>query len=155
MTTTQTAPRAPGTALLVRTAALALAVGLVVAVIGAVLDGGAAFAGALVGSALVTVVFAFGTISVNLVAHLVPTASLLVALLTYTLQLVLLAAALIALARSGAIDSTLSRGWLAGGLFASSAVWIVGQIVLATRARVPLYDLPPSDTGPGAEASTE
>ena len=50
-----------------------------------------------------------------------PPRALLVALLTYTLQVVLLGAGLRGLRRSGLLDDTLDRRWLGGAVIAATA----------------------------------
>jgi hypothetical protein len=62
--------------------------------------------------------------------------------LTYGLQLTVLTGALVSFDRSGALGDQLAPGWLAAGVVAVTAAWIVGQIVLGARDRVLLYDLP-------------
>ena len=69
----------------------ALVAVLVLGLLAAVLDGRPAVVGALVGGGVTLAVFALGTGTVSLVARLVPAASLLVALMTYVLQLLVLA----------------------------------------------------------------
>ena len=133
---------APGgaTVLLVATAA-AVAVGAVLAVVGGVAAGAPAAAGAVVGTLLVVAVLAAGSLAVGLVARVSPVASLPVALLTYALQVVAAAAAVVALERSGTLGTALRGGWLAAGVVAGTVVWSVAQVVLFARARVPVYDL--------------
>ena len=82
-------------------------------------------------------VFGFGTFTVNAVAELMPTASLLVALLTYTLQVVAMGLAFVALSGSGALDETIDGAWLGGTVIAGTMVWLVVQIVLATTTPDP------------------
>jgi ATP synthase protein I len=153
----RTAPRIRGTAVLVRTAGATLLLGLLAILLGALVSGSAAAYGALVGTVLVVGIFGFGTFTVNAVAALMPTASLLVAVMTYTLQVVVMALAFIALAGSGALDETIDRAWLGGTVIAGTMVWLVVQIVLATHSRIPVYDisLPEVDqtptSGEGAE----
>lgn len=119
-----------------------LAAGLVAVVIAAWLHGGAAALGAGIGTALVCVFFASGVLVLNAVGSVLPTASLLVALLTYTLKVVLLAVVFVALSRSGALDGAVDSGWLAGTVIACTLTWLVGQIFFHVRVRQPLYDLP-------------
>lgn len=135
------APRIRGTAVLVRTAGATLLLGLLAILLGALVSGSAAAYGALVGTVLVVGIFGFGTFTVNAVAALMPTASLLVAVMTYTLQVVVMALAFIALAGSGALDETIDRAWLGGTVIAGTMVWLVVQIVLATHSRIPVYDI--------------
>ena len=71
-----------------------------------------------------------------------PTAALLVALLTYTLQVVLMGLLFAVLAESGALDSALDAEWLGGTVIVGTLLWLTIQIVLTTRLRIPVYDLP-------------
>jgi hypothetical protein len=131
----------------VRTAGLAtlLAGGLVI-VLAALVAGAPGAAGAAIGAAAVVVFFCFGALTVNAVSTVAPGASLLVALLTYTLQVVLLFVVFAALAASPAVGASVDQHWVAGAVILGTLVWVVGQIVAATRSRLPVYDLP--DAGP-------
>ncbi len=143
MTTELKQPRRdPGLGVLLTAALGAVPVGMLVAAGGALLDGRAAAAGAAVGAGLVLTVLAAGSFIVHVVARSMPSASLLVALLTYGLQLAVLTAVLVSFNRSGALGEDLHAGWLATGLIAVTLTWVVGQIVAGARARVPLFDLP-------------
>lgn len=127
----------------VRSAAfVTLGLGLVGALLGAVLSGAPAAVGAALGAGVVLVFFGTGAVVVNAVATVSPAASLLVALLTYTLEVALVALTLTALERSGLVGDTVDRAWLGGAVIAATLVWLVAHIVSATRARMPLYDLP-------------
>lgn len=146
MTTESQHPRrgamAPGGArVLLGSAAAAAAAGLGLALLGAVVDGTDAGLGALLGAALVVSVLGLGAATVGLVAGLAPSASLLVALLTYALQVLVIGLALLVLDRSGLLGGALARGWLAGGVVAGTLVWSLAQVLLAARVRVPVYDL--------------
>ncbi len=159
MPTTPTAAlrRAPtsGSRVLLGAAAVAAAAAGLLAVLGALLSGSAAAYGALVGGLIAVVVLAFGAFSVNMVAGLLPAASLMVALLTYALQILGVTVVLLALDRSAAVGDTLARGWLAGAVIGGTLVWMVAQVVGATRARIPVYDLPePRATVHAAAAAT-
>ncbi|MET1060421.1 MAG: hypothetical protein ABWX84_12535 [Nocardioides sp.] len=130
----------------------ALVTGLVTTLVGALVDGAPAAYGALAGTLLVVGVFFLGAGLVHVVAGLLPAASLLVALLTYTLQVLVLALAFAALSRSGLLDDALDRRWLAGAVIAGTVAWMVAQIVLTARLRLPVYDLPDAtDAGAPAE----
>ncbi|WP_296601326.1 hypothetical protein [Nocardioides sp.] len=149
-TETNQVTRNPGSRVLLGATAGSLAAGLALAVVGALVAGSSASFGALVGTALVVLVFAGGSFAVNEVARILPAASLLIALLTYTLQVVVMAVFFAALSRSGALDDTLDRAWLAGAVIAGTAGWITLQVVLATRVRIPVYELRPA--GPASTA---
>jgi ATP synthase protein I len=128
--------------------------GVVVAVLATILDGSAGLLGALAGAGVTLLVLATGFAVVDLVAGLLPAASLVVAMLTYTLQIVLLAALLALLRGADDIEQTLTPGWFAGGVIAVALTWTVFLVVHAMRARVPLYDLPaqPPATAPASAA---
>jgi ATP synthase protein I len=148
----RTAPTGGGSALL-GAALVALVAGLLLALLGAIVGGSPAAYGALVGTLVVVAVFALGAGVVHVAAGLVPAASLLVALLTYTLQVLLLAVVFLAIERSGLADDALDRRWLSGAVIVGTLAWIVTQIVLATRLRLPAYDLGDRDVHDRPEAS--
>lgn len=146
-----TRSRGGGASVIVGAAVGSLGLGLAGAAAGAVLDGSQAAAGALVGSVLAVGVMAFGASTVHVVAGLLPAASLAVALLTYALQLLLVLVVLAALDGSALMGDTLSREWLAGALICTVLAWVVVQVVLAMRARIPLYGRPSASARPGGE----
>lgn len=161
--TTDTARTTSRTARPYGVAALGLAVlagavsGAVVAVVAAALDGSAGLLGALCGAGVTLLVLATGFATVDLVAGLMPAASLMVALLTYTLQVVLLAALLVVLRGADDIEQTLTPAWFAAGVITVALAWTVCLVVHAMRARVPLYDLPadvPGDAPAGRAVTT-
>lgn len=135
--------RASGVTLLLRSGAVTLVLGAALAGLGAALVGRPAALGALVGTGLVVAVCAGGSLLVNAVAGLLPSASLLFALLTYTLQVVLLLVAFLALERSGLVGGALDRRWLGGAAIVATLQWLVAQVVLTFRTRIPAYDLGP------------
>ncbi len=144
----QDTPRGASPLLGAATAGLVLVVLLVL--LAGLVDGGAGALGAAAGGGLALAVFATGTVVVQTVAQVMPTASLLVALMTYTLQVVLMGAVAVALSRSGLVGDELSRGWFAGAVIGVTVAWMVVQVWLVGRQRIPVYDL---STGgqPGGE----
>ncbi|MCM0619189.1 hypothetical protein [Nocardioides bruguierae] len=146
------AARGPSRALLrplVLAPAVALAVVGVAALLAAVTSGGAAALGAVAGGVVGVVVLALGAGAVALVARVLPAASLLVALLTYGLQLVLLVVALGSLTAGDVLGSEEVRPWLSGTLVAVVLAWTPAHLVAAVKQRVPVYDAPvnsPNDT---------
>lgn len=147
--------RDSGLRMLVRVAVVSAFVGLVVTVLAALLSGSEAAGGALVGTALVVGIFSFGAFSVHMVSEVMPSASLLVALVTYTLQVVLMLLAFVALNTSGALDDGLDPLWLGCTVIVGTFCWLVVQVILTMRRRIPVYDLPdgrsPAPTGTGDE----
>lgn len=136
------ADRDSGASVLVGAGGAALVLGLVAALVGAFVSGSEAALGALIGTLLVVGVLGFGSFVVNVVAGLMPAAALMVAVLTYTLQVVLMGLVFAILSESGLLDSDVDRGWLAGAVIGGTAIWLVSQVVLMTRRRIPVYDLP-------------
>jgi ATP synthase protein I len=142
--------RDAGTRVLLGAAVAAAAATAAVSLAGLLIGGSAAAYGALVGALLVLLVFGLGAFAVNLVATVMPAASLLVALLTYTLQVVFMGLVFWALTRSGALGRDLDQRWLAGAIIAGTVAWVAVQIGQATRARIPAYDLGSSASTGGA-----
>lgn len=145
-------PRAGGTTVLVRGVLVTLGLGLVGTLVGFLSDGSPAALGTLTGTLVVVAVCGTGSLLVNAVAGLLPAASLMVALLTYTLQLLVVLVVFVGLERSGLLGSGLHRGWLGGAAIGATLAWLVTQVLFTVRSRIPVYDLPASDT-PGSPAT--
>lgn len=137
--------RRPVPGVLASTALVVLAVALLGALAAALTAGSAAAYGVLVGAAVVLVAFGLGATVVDQVAGLMPAASLLVALLTYVLQLVVLWVVFTELDASPLLEGTLDRTWLGATVIVGSLVWIGGQLWRATTVRILAYDLPPGE----------
>lgn len=110
-------------------------------VVAALVDGRPGVVGVSAGGVLTLVVFGLGLAAVGFVARLLPGASLLVALMTYALQLLVLAVVVGAIDGAGIGADTFSRGWFAAAVILVTLAWLVGQLVGATRQRIPVYDL--------------
>jgi ATP synthase protein I len=108
----------------------------------ALVSGATAALSVAAGVGLVVCVIGFGVFTLNTVASIMPSATVLVALVTYALQLVVMAAVLLTLVRNGVLEDTLDRRWLGGGVAVAALAWMVAQIIAAMRARIPVYDLP-------------
>jgi len=135
--------RESGVTLLLWSGAVTLAVGGLIALVGWLVQGAAAGLGAVVGTGLVVTVCVGGALLVNAVAGALPSASLMVALMTYTLQVMLLVVAFVALERSGLLEASLDRMWVGATAIAATLEWLVAQVVLTFRTRIPTYDLRP------------
>jgi ATP synthase protein I len=118
-------------------------VGVVLVVAAAVVHGGVAAAAAAVGAGLVILVVSFGTLSLHVVASAMPTASLLVALVTYVTQLAIVLLVFLAITRGEAFAGDQARGWLAAAMVLATLVWTAAHLVLTARERAPYFDLPP------------
>ena len=97
----------------------------------ALLGGRPQLLGALVGAALVAGFFLFGGLSVGLVVAFAPRASLLVALLTYTLQVAVLAGVFAALSRSA--SETVDLSWVSGTVITGTIAWVAALVATALR----------------------
>jgi len=128
---------------------MTLTVGFAVILLAGLISGSNAALGAGIGVMMVAIFFGFGAVVLGVVARLAPAASLLVALLTYTLKVVLMGLVFLALSRSGALDGTVDARWLGGTVIVCTLVWLACQIFFSMRTREPLYDLP----APAEEAS--
>lgn len=135
------------TGVLSRTMLAAVVLLVLTTVLGLVLDGSAGGLGALVGGGIVLAVFSFGTFMTNAVAEILPRLSLLVAMLTYVLQLLVVLVAMLALDRSSAVGDTLSRGWIAIGVVVLALGWTWLQLGLTLRLRQPLFHVPEAGAG--------
>lgn len=150
--TTKSGPRPGAVGPVVRLASVAtLLVGAVAALVGGLAAGVPAVLGAAIGTAMVCVFFATGAFVLDVVATLAPAASLLVALLTYTLKVVLIGLVFVALNRSGLLGGTVDARWLGGTVIAGTLAWLVVQVVVSARVRIPVYELGVSNGS--AEAS--
>ena len=89
--------------------------------------------GAVLGAGLVTGFYAFGAVTVALVAAYAPRASLLVALLTYVLQVGALALVLARVQAAAATGSTLDVTWTGGAVVVATVAWLVLLVVRALR----------------------
>jgi len=133
-------------------AAVTLLVALALGIVAGSTGGSGAALGVLVGAALVCGFFASGSLVLNVVARLAPAMSLLVALLTYVLQVAVLALVLLGLHRSGALDGGVDARWLGATVVVGTLAWTALQIAVHVRTREPLYDLPAASDRPEASA---
>ncbi len=138
---------------------LAVSAGSVVAAVAVVTTAGGLASGepgaygALVGGGIALAFFVFGSAVVIGATRVAPQAALMMAVLTYTLQVAAVALAFAALSNSGVMEETLAPGWLAGGVIAATVAWTAGQLVATARARVPVYDIELPGERPIAPAS--
>jgi ATP synthase protein I len=120
--------RLPG----IRQALLATSlVGVLLVLVAGLTAGRAGVLGAVFGVTLVCSFFLFGAFNTGLAATYAPRASLLVALLTYTVQVVALALVLAGVSRSGLAEETIDVRWLSGTVIVGTLVW-TGALVACT-----------------------
>ena len=142
MTTESKQDARPGASVLLGAAAAAIVAGIVMTFVAWLVSDATAVRSVVLSTLLVVVVIGFGVFVLNTVASVMPGATVLVALVTYALQLVVMAAVVLQLVRSEMMADTLDRRWFGGGVAVATLAWMVAQIVAATRARIPVYDLP-------------
>lgn len=141
-TPVRSASGAPVLRVLPKVVASAVAATAVVVVAGLVVTGADAALAAAAGGLLVVGVFAFGVLTLAWVVRLLPSASLLVALVTYATQLALVLLVVTALGDTEPFAAPAVRAWLAGALVAATVTWVVAHLWFASRQRIPVYDLP-------------
>jgi ATP synthase protein I len=105
-----------------------------------------------IGIAMVCGFFATGAVVLDTVASLAPATSLLVALLTYTLQVVLVGLVFVALNRSGLLEDAVDARWLGATVIAGTFGWLAAQVVASMRTRIPVYELGVSKGSSGASS---
>ena len=115
-----------------------VAAGVLVVVAGAAVAGSAGAAGAAVGAAVTLAVFAFGAVSVDLATRIQPRSGLLVALVTYALQVVVLVLFFARLRQSTLLEDTLDPRWLAASVVVVTLTWTALQIVTWHRGGTPV-----------------
>lgn len=130
------------TSVVTRAALAAVATGAALVVLAAIVSGAPAAAGAAVGGVIAVGIFAFGAFAVDAVSRLMPAASLLFAMVTYTFQVVLMALVFVGINRSGLLDDELDRNWLGAAIIVGAFVWLAVQVRLATTARIPAFETP-------------
>ncbi|WGY00108.1 hypothetical protein QI633_16360 [Nocardioides sp. QY071] len=126
--------------MVLRAALVAAAAAVLLVAVAALVAGSSAALGAAVGGVIAVGVFAFGSFAVELVSRLMPTASLLFAMLTYTFQVVAMALVFVALNESGLLDDELDSTWVGIAIILGALVWMTVQIVVATTARIPAFE---------------
>lgn len=150
MTTESKQDTRPGVTVLLGAAIAGAAVVVLLAVVAAITGGVDAAVAAGIGGGMALGIFFFGTAALHVVAGVMPTMSLLFALLTYTLQVALMTLLMVGINQSGAFTTSVTRGWLAAGVILTTITWMGAQIWRATHLRLPAYDLPQGDPQAGA-----
>ncbi len=113
-----------------------------VAVAGALAGGATEAVSAVLGGGIVLVFFSFGALVVGSASQLAPHLALLVAMVTYTFQVVLVALVFAALTEADAFTSDLTAGWLAGALIVGTFAWMAGLLTATLRAPIPVWEGP-------------
>lgn len=148
MTTESQQDTPPGVPPLLGSAAAGVVTIGLLALLGWLLADAAGLLGGVVGGTLALVVLFVSTTVVNAVAGIMPGASLLIALLTFFLQVLVLAFVAVALREAAFDRERFSDGWFAAGVVTVTLAWITTHVWLYTRLRIPAYDLSRSDGAP-------
>lgn len=131
-------------------ATLSAVVALVVlTVLAAVVGNGPAVAGALIGGVAVLVTSLFAVLSLTMVVWVHSRLALLVAMMTYLLQVMLLALLFVSYQKHEELQDEIARSWLGAGIATAAVAWTVGYLVAAYRDR---NDVPSSWDGPAEQA---
>lgn len=118
-----------------------VAVSAVCVALGAWVAGQTGFWGSLLGAGLVLVFFSMSLVALGATTHLDPTLTLLIALALYTVKIIALAVAFVALNGAGLLGDPFDRTALGVTVIVSTLVWTVLEIVASVKHREPLYDL--------------
>lgn len=105
----------------------------------------------VIAGVLVAVFFGVGLLLMSTALKFPPKSALVLALLTYVLQLALITLAFLILDRSGALGEDVDAAWLTLAAAVLSLLVIVGLMRWASKVRVPIYDL---DDAPSAGRAT-
>jgi ATP synthase protein I len=143
-----------GAGTLLGAASWALPAGVAAAIVGLAVDGVEALYAGLTAAVATVLVLALGALVVDVVARIMPAASLLLALLTYVCQLLFLTIAL-SIVAGNAGDETVTR-WAAAALIVVTLAWTAAHVILATRRRIAVYDVAlPSERTSASDALSE
>jgi len=140
--TTNTAPAERTPRVLLAAVLWVLGSTAVITIAGALAEGRTEALSALLGGGIVLVFFGFGAVVVGSASQLAPHLALLVAMMTYTFQVALVALVFAGLTKADAFDSDLSAGWLAGALIAGTFAWMAGQLIATLRTPIAPWEGP-------------
>ena len=104
--------------------------------------------GALVGTAVVAGFFVFGMLNTAIAAAFAPRAALVVALLTYTMQVGALGLLLVALSRSDSTADALDVRWLGGTVIAGALGWTLALVLDTLRTPIDTTPIPAATSTP-------
>ena len=142
MTTARTATTASPLMLLVRAALVpSVCGGTVCGLVFLATDGSAGAAGSVMGAVLVIAFFCLGRLVLEAMRVTDAWVYLVIALLTYGLQVVALLALFAAFQRNPSWETSVSPTALGVTVIVCTVVWTTGLVIASRRERTPLYDL--------------
>ncbi|GAB3266614.1 hypothetical protein GCM10027425_33140 [Alteromonas gracilis] len=154
MTTASTALAVSG-AVVLRAGAVTLVAGLAVAGATAVIAGSPQAWGVAVAAGLVTFFFSAGATMVGAALRMAPGAAMLMALMTYALQMILIFMVFLALNEGGLLGSLIDPVWLTFAIAGLTVVWTALVMRAFRRARITAYDDAPPSHGTRASQGSE
>ncbi len=117
-----------------------LAAGLLAVGTAAALAGGAGALGAVVGTACVLTFFGFGHVALTSIRMVSPWLSLVIALMTYALQVLALLAVYALFQSSPGWREAVSSTAVGLTVLACTGVWLAGLLHAARRTRTPIFE---------------
>lgn len=142
MTTARNAPVASPLMLFVRAALIpSVFAGLLCGAVFLAVDGSAGLAGSALGAGLVIAFFCLGRVVLEVMRVTEAVVFLVLALLTYSLQVVALLALFAAFERNPSWGTAVSTTALGVTVIVCTVVWTTGLVLASRRDRTPLYDL--------------
>jgi len=120
--------------------AATVVIGVVLGVVAAVVADSSAVWGVVVGILLTLASLGLGSLVLAWVTEISPGMSLVVALMTYTLQVVLLLTAYVVLSGSEAARDAVSGPWLGTTVIATTVVWLGLQVQALRTSRQPYLE---------------
>ncbi len=109
-------------------------------VVATILAGRPGLYGAVAGSLLVVTFLGFGHLTLQMVSVVSPQLQLVIALLTYGLQVVALLALYAAFANNADWTGAISAASVGSTIMVCAVVWSAGRVLAASRERRPLFD---------------
>jgi ATP synthase protein I len=141
---------------LVRRALLAAVVsGALTILVAALAAGRSAALGALVGTLLTCATLALGLPVLAWVTRVLPAMSLLVAMMTYLMQVVFLIAAYVVLQRSPEARDAVDGSWLGIAVIVTTVVCLIVQVTGFLKGRHPYFDVEPGGAAEGGSGRPE
>ena len=120
---------------------LAHAVGLGVIGVSLALGGVPGVLGAALGFAIVVIFFSIGQAIEIVACELEPVQGMGLALVSYAVRVIGIGVGMWFIMSIPAVDAGLDRAWLMAGVTATTFSWIAGVLIVASRQRVPIYDV--------------
>ena len=120
---------------------LAHVVGLSIFGVALAVAGGAGALSVALGFAAVVIFFSIGQAIEIVACELEPVQGMGLALVSYAVRVIGIGVGMWFIMSIPAVDAGLDRAWLMAGVTATTFSWIAGVLIVASRQRVPIYDV--------------